>query len=135
MTSYVESSLTSGEEILYTARLSLWTMAIHIALGVLLAVVLVGLVILMNVAVKYRSTEVAVTNKRVIMKRGFISRTTIEIALPKVESVQVAQSIWGRMFDFGSITISGAGNPQEAIHGIATPMAFRKAVLEAQEQV
>ncbi len=59
--------------------------------------------------VDYRSTELAVTNKRIITKSGLIQRNTTEMFLEKVESIQVDQGILGRIFDFGSITISGTG--------------------------
>jgi uncharacterized membrane protein YdbT with pleckstrin-like domain len=83
--------------------------------------------------VNQRSTELAVTNKRVITKFGFIQRDTVELNIQKVESVQVQQGIMGRMLDFGTIVIAGGGNPQAPVPGIRDPMGFRRAFLEAQE--
>jgi uncharacterized membrane protein YdbT with pleckstrin-like domain len=74
-----------------------------------------------------------VTSKRTVAKFGFISRHTMEMNLTKIETIQVTQSLLGRMFDFGSLIISGAGIPQEPIPGIAQPMEFRRALMEAQE--
>jgi len=59
----------------------------------------------------------------------------IELNLHKAESIQVHQSILGRMFDYGSIIVSGGGSPQAPIPGIAQPLEFRRAFLSAQEQV
>jgi hypothetical protein len=49
--------------------------------------------------------------------------------------VQVIQGLLGRMFDFGTLAVAGGGNPMAAIDGIAEPLAFRRACLEAQEKV
>ena len=69
-----------------------------------------------------------------ILHVGHISRRTIEININKVESIQVDQGIGGRIFNFGTLLISGAGNPQAPIPGISDPMLFRKAFMEAQDQ-
>ncbi len=84
--------------------------------------------------IKYKSTELAFTNKRVIAKFGFISRRTVEINLAKVESIQVDQSLFGRMFNFGSLIISGAGTPQAPIPRISNPMGFRNAFMQYQDE-
>ena len=82
----------------------------------------------------YVSTELAFTNKRVVAKFGFISKKTIELNISKVESLQISQNFLGRIFNFGTIIISGAGNPQAPIPGIANPMEFRRAFMEHQDK-
>jgi len=134
MAGYIESTLISGEKIIAKARLSLWSMGGEIVLGVLLAVVVIGLFLLLRVYLRYISTELAFTNKRVIAKFGFIRRRTIELQISKVESIQVEQGVWGRIFNFGTLIISGAGNPQAPIPGISDPMSFRRAFMEYQDQ-
>jgi len=74
------------------------------------------------------TTETDVTNLRVVHKTGFISRKTFEMSLDKVESVDVTQSIWGRIFDFGNVTIMGVGEGKETIETIASPLAFRNSI-------
>jgi uncharacterized membrane protein YdbT with pleckstrin-like domain len=134
MSSYVERALVEGERVLYLGRISLWSLFPQIFFGVLLTPVLVGLFLLIPAWIKYRSTELAVTNKRVIAKFGLISRHTVELNVAKIESVQVEQSVLGRLFDFGSIIVAGGGNPFAPVPGIADPLGFRRAFLEAQEQ-
>ncbi|HTT13801.1 MAG TPA: PH domain-containing protein [Burkholderiaceae bacterium] len=134
MSSYVEKALVEGEKILYIGRISLWSLFPRIFFGVLLTPIVIGLFLLVPAWVKYRATELAVTDKRVIAKFGFVSRHTIELNVAKIESVQVEQSVLGRVFDFGTIIVAGGGNPFEAVPGIADPLAFRRAFLEAQEQ-
>ena len=75
------------------------------------------------------TTEIAVTNLRVIFKQGFIRRQTIEMNMSKVESVDVNQSILGRMLDYGDIVVRGTGSGLEPLHMIAHPLAFRNAVI------
>jgi uncharacterized membrane protein YdbT with pleckstrin-like domain len=96
-------------------------------------VLLIGLGLLGAAYVRLKSTELAVTNKRVIAKFGFIQRQTVELNIGKVESIQVHQGIFGRMFNYGSLVISGGGNPQAPVPGISNPLGFRKAFMEAQD--
>jgi len=76
------------------------------------------------------TTEIAVTDKRIIFKRGFINRHTAEMNMDKVANVDVDQSIWGRMFDYGSVHILGTGGIAgiEHLHRIANPIGLRNAI-------
>ena len=71
------------------------------------------------------ATETDVTTMRVVHKTGFIKRRTFEMALDKVESVDVNQSILGRILNYGDVTILGVGEGKETISTIASPLAFR----------
>ncbi|HOD62280.1 MAG TPA: PH domain-containing protein [Bacilli bacterium] len=70
--------------------------------------------------------EFAITNKRVIIKTGLISRRTIELNLSKIESVNVDQSILGRILGYGSLQIVGTGGTKEIFPNINKPLTFRK---------
>ncbi|MES1982254.1 MAG: PH domain-containing protein [Pseudomonadota bacterium] len=136
MSSYIEGTLIKDERIIYTGYISLWSLAPLIAAGaVLLPLFGVGLIFLIMAFIRYKSTEVAFTNKRVIAKSGFISRKTVELNINKVESIQVQQGVLGRIFNFGTLIISGAGNPQAPILGISDPMLFRRKFMEVQDQL
>jgi uncharacterized membrane protein YdbT with pleckstrin-like domain len=74
------------------------------------------------------TTETDVTNLRVVHKTGFIKRRTFEMSLDKVESVDVNQSILGRILNFGDVTILGVGEGKETISTIASPLAFRNSI-------
>ncbi len=135
MTSYVEGALVKDEKIVHLGHISLWSLWHLIALGlVLLPAFGIGLIFWVMAYVRYKTTELAITTRRVIVKHGFIRRRTVEININKVESIQVDQEILGRMFNFGTLVIAGAGNPQAPITGISQPMAFRKAFIEAQDR-
>src|ERR1700733_1157998 len=71
------------------------------------------------------TTETDVTNLRVVHKTGFVKRRTFEMSLDKVESVDVNQSILGRILNYGDVTILGVGEGRETIRTIASPLAFR----------
>ncbi len=133
MASYIDKALIKDERILYRGNISLWSLSFLIFLGVILLPVGIGLIFLLAAYIRYKTTELAITTKRVIAKFGFISRRTVEININKVESIQVEQGIAGRIFDYGSLIISGGGDPQAPIPGISDPMRFRKAFIEAQD--
>jgi uncharacterized membrane protein YdbT with pleckstrin-like domain len=71
------------------------------------------------------TTETDVTNLRVVHKTGFIKRRTFEMSLDKVESVDVNQSILGRLLNYGDVTVRGVGEGAETIRTIASPLDFR----------
>jgi uncharacterized membrane protein YdbT with pleckstrin-like domain len=75
-------------------------------------------------------SEFVITNRRIVIKEGFIARRTFEMNLSKIETVNVDQTVMGRILNFGSITIIGTGGTRETFHNIARPMAFRKAFQE-----
>ncbi len=79
-------------------------------------------------AIKRASTELAVTDHRVIFKRGIVSRYTIEMARSKVESVDVLQSIGGRIFNYGTILMRGTGGSLEPFRNIEDPLRLRSAI-------
>ena len=134
MSSYVEGALVKDERLVHEGHISLWSMWHLIVFGVILIpAVGIGLILLGIAYVRYKSTELAVTTKRVIVKHGFVRRQTVEINLNKVESIQVDQGVLGRIFNFGTLVISGTGTSHAPITGISAPMAFRKAFIEAQE--
>jgi uncharacterized membrane protein YdbT with pleckstrin-like domain len=135
MASYIDGTLIKDEKVIYIGHISLWSLAPLIALGFLtLALFGLGLIFWIMAFIRYKTTELAFTNKRVIAKFGFISRQTIELNISKVESIQVNQGILGRIFNFGTLIVSGAGNPQAPIPGISDPMSFRRAFMESQDQ-
>ena len=91
-----------------------------------LALVAVGLLI--QQWFRWWITEIAVTDRRVIYKKGFIRRQTNEMNMDKVESVKIDQSIIGRMLDFGDVAILGTGEGFETLRTIATPIELRNSI-------
>jgi len=132
--SYLDDSLVPGETVLYRARVSWWSQAGTLVLGVLLLVVVVGLFLLVAAWIRVHSTELAITNRRVIAKFGFIRRNTVEINLEKIEALRVEQGFWGRMLNFGTLLLTGTGGSLEPIPDIADPLVFRRKFMEATDR-
>jgi len=72
------------------------------------------------------TSEFAITDKRVIVKVGLISRKTLEMNISKIETVNVNQGILGRMLGYGTVTVVGTGGTKEAFNSISSPLEFRK---------
>ena len=150
--SYLDKVLQPGETVLVTTRPH-WIVLLSPILMVVLAVVvaiasfvvlsgqpalvgygvagLVALFALATLAIRMvvrASTEFCVTDHRIIVKRGILSLHTVELNVDKVESVDVDQSLLGRMFDFGMVTIHGVGARWDPIPLIADPLGFRNAI-------
>lgn len=125
MGSYVNANLTTNETVQYETKRH-WI--VFFSLRAILTLFILPLVDILT-------SEFAITSKRVIIKVGLISRSTVEMNLNKIESVNVDQSILGRIFGYGTIIIVGSGGTREPFRAIMQPMEFRKAFqaqLEAQ---
>jgi len=146
---YIDEILQPGEKVLYSTNahwifylpaivawiaaivllvLSRWTTTDGVVLLCLAASAVVAIAALYWTAKAWFhrwTTETDVTNLRVVHKTGFIQRRTFEMSLDKVESVDVNQSILGRILNYGDVTILGVGEGKETISTIASPLAFR----------
>ncbi len=161
---YVQQNLNPGERILYATRLhwivlfrSILVEAIFSAAGLALLVwaaagthhergeaqaagiagvilILVAGIILAIAAIRRNSWEAAVTNRRIVIKVGFLTKRTIELFLAKVESVEVEQTIFGRMMGYGSITVRGTGGTNEPFSHVSNPLEFRRQVQHQIEE-
>ena len=144
--SYVESTLVPGERILYRGHLHWITFsgsavvfllftgwATFVAArdnnpGVAFVIFLIGTLPLAWSYLRYRCSEFAVTDKRVLVKTGMIRRHTLETLLNKVENISVEQSLLGRVLNYGTIQVTGTGSTKETFTNIAAPLEFRKQV-------
>lgn len=146
---YIDDILQPGEKLLYSTNLHWvfylpgligWIVSIALLLGsqmtlqgtlVVLCLAGSGVAALVAFYLSFRAwfkrwtTETDVTSLRVVHKEGFIKRRTFEMSLDKVESVDVNQSILGRILNYGDVTIRGVGEGVERIKTIASPLAFR----------
>jgi uncharacterized membrane protein YdbT with pleckstrin-like domain len=143
--SYTESHLLPGETIKYKGHLHWFPFLPAYLLGGLFAgaaiagfamqmlwLGILGLVVAIPtflwLYITRSTSEFSVTDKRVVIKVGFIQRRTVETMLGKVESIGVDQGIVGRLFDFGSILVIGTGGTQDKFHNISNPLEFRRQV-------
>lgn len=134
--SYIDKNLMPNEIVVYRTQLNWIIFAPSVALlllGILHTIfAAIGLVTAISALISYISSEFGITNKRLIVKVGFIQRRSFEVLLTKVEGIAVDQSIPGRIFDYGTITITGTGGSKEPFRTIDSPLEFRR---KAQEQI
>ena len=127
--SYIVDSLSDGEKVERIFSLH-WTSRIPMFLWLLLAIPTLGITLILA-AYEYfrlRSIEHGVTNKRVIVKRGIISRKTEEMKLRSIETVEIEQSVFGRILDYGNIKITGKGISDVRFKNIDDPMMVKKRI-------
>jgi hypothetical protein len=149
---YIDEILQPGEKVLYSTNahwmfylpaIAAWALALallvfsRMATADAITLVCLSLAAIAGLAALYWTatawfhrwtTETDVTNMRVVHKTGFIKRRTFEMSLDKIESVDVNQSILGRIMNYGDVTIRGVGEGFEKIKTIASPLAFRSAI-------
>jgi len=159
MTSYIEERINhgAGERIVYLTRLSLWSLLPQFLFAALCCVVslvlvlylpetgalaryalliaicpiLVAGVILVKAFVTYYTTEIGLTNHRLMMKTGFIARNTPEMQLEKIEMQELQQSAAGRMCGYGTLHVRGAGDQNMVIRSVNEPILLTDRITDA----
>lgn len=155
--SYVDKNLMDGEQVFYRARRH-WTIfggaIVFLCAGLLLSIgvriwgrpewagnvsnivlalgMLLALLKAIPAWIDRATSEFAITNKRVIIKVGWIQRRALELLLSKIETIEVDQTILGRALNYGTIIITGTGGSKEPFERIGAPLIFRRKV---QEQI
>ena len=158
MSSYVDSVLAPGERVAYRAHISHWKFfgsylaaAIFLlaflcalvfsgdrSLGMMILIalpLLIALGLILSALIQRSTTELVLTDRRIITKRGLVSRNTVEMNLGKVESLHVDQGLMGRMFNYGDVTVVGTGSSLEPLRGISSPLELRKRLGSVAEVV
>jgi len=154
---YVRKVLQPGETVVYATKLH-WLIYVNTILLAIVCVVLVGAAVStsdnqsislafaiaaiifallalstgLRAFIRRATTELAVTDHRVIYKSGLLSRHTIEMNRDKVESVDVDQSLLGRIFGYGTVVVRGTGGSLEPIRNIGDPLTFRSHITASQ---
>lgn len=156
---YIKNNLMDGEEIVYNTKIHWFTfipglVLLVISLFVLLLYIstdsgnakvllfpfspilfICSFFSLLNAFIIKKTTELAITSKRTITKFGLIARNTTEVNHNQVESFNVNQGIFGRMFDFGTLIINGTGSGSIIIKNIDQPLEFRKKAITLIDEV
>lgn len=129
---YIDESLADGETIIQRGKWpGIFWFGAWAAL-ILLGIILVGLFIFIGAVIKMKTTDFAVTNRRVILKRGWLNRHTQELSVESVEGVRLDQSIIARMFGYGRVVVTGTGDAVIAFPPMANPVGFRRAIEAAR---
>lgn len=128
---YVERTLAADEEILAVGHFHWTYMVVSLLWLIFLGWAIIGIVIFLRRWMYEVTTEVAVTNRRFVFKRGFISRQTDEFSTARIEGVNLTQGFWGRILNFGRLHIRGSGIGEVDLPTIARPLEFRRAMVNA----
>jgi len=150
--SYITKSLVAGEKLVFETGPHWSVIFWPVVLGLLLAasgvfcltqhdrgqafaiggavLLAIAVVIVIAAMVKRSATEIAVTNRRVIIKTGIASRRSLEIMLGKVESIGITEPMMGRVLGYGTVVIHGTGGTPEPFVRIARPAELRRHVQE-----
>lgn len=126
---YIQDSLSNGEEVRDLFKLH-WFAKIWMILWIILAIPTLGITLLLALWewLKLRSIEQGVTNKRVILKRGIISRKTEEMKVSSIETVEIIQGITGRIFGYGDVKVTGRGISDLLFRKINDPMDVKRKI-------
>lgn len=103
-----------------------WQRYVQLAAGV---IAVFGFLLAFGAWVRRRATEIVVTDRRVIFKRGVLSRHTVEMNVSKIETVDVEQGLAGRIWNYGTVMIRGTGSGFEPLVGVGSPIAIRNAIV------
>jgi uncharacterized membrane protein YdbT with pleckstrin-like domain len=124
--SYIEKFLAPGERIRARAQLH-WVLWLRAYAALLfLGIFIVGIVIFIRQTIFMYTTELAATDRRIILKLGFLERRVFDIGLATIESVVIHQDLWGRLLNYGRLTVRGTGEQAWTTPIIAAPSAFRR---------
>jgi uncharacterized membrane protein YdbT with pleckstrin-like domain len=143
--SYIERSLAENEVLQYRARFhwlyhaAAWGALIIGAVVAMMTLdadviwiaavaLLVGIAIWLAILVPIWTTEIGVTNQRVIYKRGLVQRNTSELQLRSIEEVRFIQDVWGRLLNYGKLEIHGTGDDAIYLPAVADPIGLRAAL-------
>ena len=125
MSSYVLDNLGNNEEVVYWGNIH-WINFISLRSFLTLFILPI---------LDSWTSEYAITNKRVIIKVGLIRRRTVEMNISKIESINVNQSVLGRILGYGDISIAGTGGTKEYFDTLSSPIQFRKKFQELQNEL
>jgi uncharacterized membrane protein YdbT with pleckstrin-like domain len=149
--SYLDKNLLADERVLFRTRLHwglyvppvAFTLFVMVPIAVLLVVnalipwiaapLGLGLLWILAAHIRRQSSEFAVTNKRVVIKLGVFTTRSVELLPSKIEGVGVEQHMWGKLFGFGDIEVTGSGGTKERFTGIQAPFEFRRAIQESTD--
>ncbi len=125
--SYIAKRLAPGEQVAVEGRFH-WLQYVYAWLAlIVLGIVVIGVIIWIREMVRLATTEFTVTNRRVMLKQGFFTVKVDELTLGSIEGSHIDQSVIGRLFGYGRLTIRGRGETQIRLPTMARPSRLRAA--------
>lgn len=145
--SYITETLLKDEQVVFSDHphyIIFYTVVLWLALALFMLTVmhsiflalfmlLAGALSFVGDLVSYYYSEYVITNRRILVKIGFIRRKAFEIYLERIEGVLVNQGIIGRIFNFGTVIIAGVGGSKDPFYFIPDPLRFRNMVQQQMD--
>ena len=132
---FIENSLIPGEKIEFKANITwLSQLPLFIFALILIKTIVIPILFVTIAIINMLTTELVVTNKKVIGKTGFIRRVSIDLPLNRIESINIHQGIIGRILGYGKVAICGVGGNNVSIPFVKTPLNFRHVVMNLIDQ-
>ena len=127
--SYIKKSLSTGEEIKYLFKHH-WLTKLPMVFWAIIAIPTLGLTLLLSIYswLYYRTIEQGITNKRLILKQGIISRKTEEMQIAAIETVEITQSVFGRILGYGMVKVTGRGDSEIKFEYVDDPLAVKRRI-------
>lgn len=130
--SYINTHLHEGEHVIYRGRFHwLWHARAWAAL-LIFGWLIIGIIYWIYEMIRLNTTEFAITNRSILLKKGFISAHVTQLSLEAVEGAKLDQGILGRIFGFGGLDIEGRGAGEIDFPTMARPAKFLSALNHAQ---
>lgn len=130
---YIEKSLLENEQVLHWGKFHwLWYARAWLVL-IVFGILIIGIIWFIYEMLRLNTTEFAVTNRRIVMKKGILSAHVDQLSLSSIEGADLDQGIIGRLFGFGTLLIEGRGEGEIEFPPMAKPGAFLKAANKAAE--
>ena len=131
---YIEKHLSNGEEVLYWGKFHWLWYARAWAVLIIFGILIIGIVFFIYEMLRLKTTEFAVTNRRIVMKEGILSAHVDQLSLSSIEGADLDQGIIGRLFGFGTLEIEGRGEGEIRFPPMAAPGQFLRAANTASEE-
>lgn len=126
--SYIDKTLARDEHVVVRGKWPTIYWVLAWAALIVLGWIIVGVFIFAKAAVTMMTTEFGVTDRRVVVKRGWLNVHTQELAVESVESVELEQNFWQRIWGYGRLHVTGTGDATIAFPPMAHPVQFRRAI-------
>lgn len=150
--SYIENSLGSDETVvaIFSLHWTVWIWTCLFALPALIGWLLVAIapiedsqsaafflglysLLPLYMVVQILTTELGLSTRRIITKKGWVSRSTNEMRLSKVETVEVSQGFLGRILGYGSVKVTGTGSGAVRFPGVEDPLDVKRKIEDQLE--
>jgi len=132
---YIEKNVIQSNEII-VSKIELHPIRLILAwiCGILgMWLLLIPTIIAIKITIEHKTTELVITNKKVIEKYGWLNTHCDEMVLEKIENITVNQSFWGKIFNYGNVIIQGTNRNNIYFRGVKNPEVVRKLINSARE--